>query len=150
SPVMEDGTHTDVYYALKEVLRSVQARADIFLHSDVKWVRHTTGTNKRAKKWWRTNEVPAANERFRTSDLGSDPITDLSTDITALVSRFSSNGDEYLMVVSKDHTETFDLEFTNTKKIYSVDKKGQLGAITPGDHTLTIDKGDCVIFKLND
>lgn len=152
APFMEDGTTTRTYDYIKAVNRMVQNRADIFLNSDVKWVRHTKGTNRKALKWWRNAqmEIPARNTEFSDSDLAGDAVTSLSTDITAVISRFSANGAEYLMIQSKDHTCPTDVIFTNTREVYEIDKEARAGKISAGRHTYTIGKGDCLLLRLTD
>ena len=150
APFMEDGTTTDCYDQVKAVNLMVQRRAGIFLHSDVKWLRHTKGTNRKALKWWRgaQDEIPARNTQFADSDLAGDVVTSLSTDITAIVSRFSSDGVEYLMIQSKDHTVCTDVTFTNTATVYEVDKEARLHPVGAGRHVYTIGKGDCLLLRL--
>ena len=132
APITEDGERTEVYDLVKEMNEELQARAGVFMGSEVKGVYHT-------------GETPPAGTNPLTGS--NPPINKLSINEGNVLVSFFDNGDwSYVMMVNRSHESSFNYSIIFDKDMQRVNRDGSIEDI--GDSTEDhMEAGDCAIFR---
>ena len=132
-PIESDGTRTPVYDTVREVTAELQARAWVFMDSEVLQVGHTGAS------------IPAGTRRFEPAP----PLVRVDTSPSgAVVSVLARQEKRFLVVVNRSLEEVLaiDIVWSTAVTPERVDRTGRLQPVSDRDTGFTLDPGDAAIF----
>jgi len=132
-PIESDGTRTPVYDTVRAVNAELQARAWVFVGSEVLQVGHTGAS------------IPVGTRRFEPQA----PLLRLDTSPSgAVVSELARGGERFLVVVNRSLHDTLDaeLEWEAGVTVKPVGRDGRTRAAAGALHTVQLKPGDAAVY----
>lgn len=133
SPVGLDGKKSKVWKRCKKVNEKIQALAPHFLGNDVKEVWHTGTT------------IPKHTKRIEGSKLPSEIKAVESKGIGVIVSYFTNNGKNYLMIVNRDFENNQEVKINKSNNVYRIKTSGR--RVLDKSNKITLTPGGMALYQ---